>query len=73
VNEDRIAGNDGPDEVGHYLGPVALLTRTDGQTVLSRFEDAHRHAFVGTRDAVGVGVGAAHSITLVFRSSSSCS
>ena len=34
--------------------------------------DAHRHAFVGAGDAVRVG-SAAHSITLAFSSSSSCS
>ena len=48
------------------------LRLAPGEPVVQRRDDAHRHSLVGARDAVRVGR-AAHSITLAFSSSSSCS
>ena len=55
------------DEVGHHLRGAA-----DGDSVGANLRHPHRHGLIGARDAVVV-VAGAHSMTLVLRSSSSCS
>src|SRR5919198_4524510 len=73
VDEEPVSRSDGPDEIGHDLARRAGRVGTDGDPVVARLDDAHRHALVGAGDAV-VGLAAgAHSMTLAFRSSSSCS
>src|SRR5436190_1872480 len=67
-----IAGDDVSDEVDHHVITRAAVVDTTGEIAFEG-EDVHLDGFVGAGDAVVVRATVGHSITLAFRSSSSCS
>ena len=57
----------GTDEVDHDRRAGSVLSRAEREPVSGRLDHPHRHALVRARDAVPVGAGVGHSITLAFK------